>query len=64
MSNPSREQDKHAKETGRDFVVKLHNEGKRKEEIVEHYARECHGRQSPTEADKRFVDEALTNLEG
>lgn len=51
-------------ETEKDFVVRLHNDGKSREEIAARYAKECHGRQSPTDADKRFVDDALTNLEG
>ena len=47
-----------------DFVVRLHNDGFRKEAIARAFARKFHGHDRPDEADLRFVDEALTNLEG
>ncbi|HEX3655319.1 MAG TPA: hypothetical protein VHV55_05925 [Pirellulales bacterium] len=64
MNNHAKGTSATSSETEKDFVVRLHNDGASKDEIAARYAKERHGRQSPTDADKRFVDEALTNLEG
>ncbi len=43
----------------RDFIIQLHNDGWRKEDIVRRYSEECVGRRHATASDKRFVEAAI-----